>query len=196
MVRCLLAESRLSMFLPEELVFTEVFQTTGRRTPGSACSSCTRCCTGRSRTCDFFEPSVPGPLCTSKRTLKGLISRRWKEQDLRRLQSCHPPHHEEKERYNREAFVPTPATAVNKTSAQTIPSSIGEDDHTATSQLTTFCPIFAITLLCWNLFPVLLLATLPFAGIQPIRRWPTSWRRLVRLPGGMEGRRIHCKRGL
>lgn len=36
----------------------------------------------------------------------------------------------------------------------------------------------------WSPFPVLLLTASPRSGSQPIRRWLSSWRGSVRLPGG------------
>ena len=69
---------------------------------------------------------------------------------------------------------------------------------TTTSQTTTVCTIFAITLPCWNRFPVLLLTTSPWAGSQTIHRWLNSWSGSARSLGGTrwtEELQDHRKKG-
>ena len=68
-----------------------------------------------------------------------------------------------------------------------------------TSQTTTFCATFAIILACWNLFPLRLLTTSPWAGSQTICRWLNSSSGSARSPGGThktEELHDHCKKGL
>ena len=75
----MLADSGLPDLLWRQLVFTAVFVGNMARTPRSPCIVRTKGSTGRSRICNFFEASIPGPSSSSRRTPKGLNSRRLKD---------------------------------------------------------------------------------------------------------------------
>ena len=134
--------------------------------------------TGRSQICDFIKLPVPGPPCTSRRTLNSLNSRRWnddwwvKEKTAIAAEcTIRPPgalwrpgtsassrHHRA---YSRHRWKKIRGRSFHRATAWTT---------TTTSQTTRFCATFAITLPCWNVFPVRLLATIPWAGSQTTPR--------------------------
>ena len=134
---------------------------------------------------------MPGPSCTSRRTKKKLNPRRSRttggvqQQQLLEpsgVQSGHPAHWSAEtpsssrhhRAYSRQRRKKLHSRLFRRATAWTTKTA---------SQTTTFCVIFATTLPRWNLFPLGLLTTSPWAGSQTIHRWLNSWRGSARSPG-------------